>query len=478
MSTANVQRISPAAAHDATCGRTSFGRRLSLVNGLHVLMLGLLAGMAVFGIEWLHRSHGSVVHGTVPAVQSLEGLRFSALRVVSTTTELALLQGAVADLEAASAGTDLEEGTREAMSRTAPERWQPLNLQEEVRAASTRLRRSLETYTRLLETHFPEELIYVARLGGPVDALVRSSEKMVALALLPDRRYVGIDTELMKVKTELKQAERWTLRMIDEALAAEQRELSQRGKLSERTVQVAQATIIAVSLLIALVALSSKRYLRRHISRPIEELTAAVNSVADGRFDVLDERVTMPLAAEGEVAILTRAFTQMTDSLRRTTVSRDFLDNILSSMNDALAVLDVDGRIRMLNDGMHELLGYAPGELVGQHVARIVACDQDSGDGLAGGLRGHALQAALESLQARRNGAELVARCGTPRPVALTVSPLRDKAGSLEGLVLLAQDISGLLETQSKLCEARDRAEAAARSKSLFLANMSHELRT
>lgn len=75
---------------------------------------------------------------------------------------------------------------------------------------------------------------------------------------------------------------------------------------------------------------------------------------------------------EDELGQLAAVFNDMRDKLRLTTHSRDYVDSILSSMNDAIIVTGADGRIKRINKATSSMLGYEHDELVNTCIDQIV----------------------------------------------------------------------------------------------------------
>ena len=69
---------------------------------------------------------------------------------------------------------------------------------------------------------------------------------------------------------------------------------------------------------------------------------------------------------------LATVFNDMRDRLKRTTVSRDYVDSVLSSMNEAIIVTSADGKITRANAATARMLGYLSEELIGRHIDSIV----------------------------------------------------------------------------------------------------------
>jgi len=73
-----------------------------------------------------------------------------------------------------------------------------------------------------------------------------------------------------------------------------------------------------------------------------------------------------------EIGDLVDSFNRMAQSLEQTTVSKDYVNAILTELVDALIVFDTQGTIMTANPGAMELLGYAEGDLVGRSMDLIV----------------------------------------------------------------------------------------------------------
>ena len=67
---------------------------------------------------------------------------------------------------------------------------------------------------------------------------------------------------------------------------------------------------------------------------------------------------------------------------------------------------------------------------------------------------------------------------GKRRTFEVVLYPVRDEEGLITGVTYAGRDISGRIEQEEELREAKDKAEQATRAKSEFLAVMSHEIRT
>jgi PAS domain-containing protein len=104
----------------------------------------------------------------------------------------------------------------------------------------------------------------------------------------------------------------------------------------------------------------------RNQTKRIRELKREAEKLRDADFGE-------PLRVRaGELGELAAVFNDMRDKLKATTLSRDYVDSILSSMNDAIIVTASDGTIKRVNKATSHMLGYEARELVGTTIDFIV----------------------------------------------------------------------------------------------------------
>ncbi|MBT3344027.1 MAG: PAS domain S-box protein, partial [Gemmatimonadetes bacterium] len=149
---------------------------------------------------------------------------------------------------------------------------------------------------------------------------------------------------------------------------------------------------------------------------------------------------------------------------------------ILESTGDGLFGLDLDGHATFVNPAACAMLGYSADELIGRSLHELV--HHTWADGEPHPEQDCPMREAFDKGRAAAVEEDVLwHRDGSCLPVAYTATPIR-KESQVVGAVISFQDIAERQAAAQAMREARDLAEAAARTKADFLANMSHEIRT
>lgn len=210
------------------------------------------------------------------------------------------------------------------------------------------------------------------------------------------------------------------------------------------------------------------------IGRPILLLIKATERIAKG-----DLTTPIPNHAARAVGGLGSAFIHMQTQLSRSNAQleqafREANDNstrystVLESIPGALLVINQQGRIEDINQAAEEIFGYNKGEIIDQPCLHLFPGEQCAAE-MADSFSADPSQTLESEKEGMRKDGSLV-------PLQLYRRTMH-LAGEVK-LVLIAIDITQIIETNQQLLIAIDQAEKASRAKSAFLSRMSHELRT
>lgn len=176
----------------------------------------------------------------------------------------------------------------------------------------------------------------------------------------------------------------------------------------------------------------------------IRQMLGSIGTIYSGTVRMgagrLDHRID--LTRDDEFGALSNAFNAMAESLQKTTISRDYLDNIIMSMQDGLFIIGMDGMIRKVNEAACVMLGYGKDELLAKHVSDILE------KGHSGGNEEN--RVLLDNLVGKKEKV-LVGADGKHVPVILSSSFMNDRTGIPDAMVSIAKDISEIKLTGEHL---------------------------
>jgi PAS domain S-box-containing protein len=218
----------------------------------------------------------------------------------------------------------------------------------------------------------------------------------------------------------------------------------------------------------------------KRFTKPIDDLTTGAAIIGKGD---LTHRVRME--SQDELSQLANSFNKMAADLQETTVSKDYVNNIIGSMVDSLIVVDPDAKIRTVNKATCELLGYKKEELIGSPVEHIFAAAKEIP------LKGKELEKLIEEGELRNYETHYKAKNGQEIPILFSGSVMKDKYGNVIWIVCMGRDIAERkraeealqhrLEVEERITgELEEKTEELSQSNeelNAFVYNVSHDLK-
>lgn len=150
-------------------------------------------------------------------------------------------------------------------------------------------------------------------------------------------------------------------------------------------------------------------------------------------------------------------------------MNQNLLRSLIAKSEDAVFLTDLNGNVLDINPRVTELFGYDKQEVLDKDFSMLrkkALSEDEMNDGLIQ-LETHRFWT-TESVLMKKGGAEFPAR------LSMTLI----KNGSSSCLVYRVLDITIIKENETRLIDAKEKAEEAVLAKSQFLAIMSHEIRT
>ena len=224
-------------------------------------------------------------------------------------------------------------------------------------------------------------------------------------------------------------------------------------------------TLISLATIILLYFLEARGFIQNDNMGPVLLTDVGITVAAVGIASVLLH--TAISSIDKGYLLLNTALNR----LKRTTVSKIYVENILAAMQDMLFVLTPDTRIEKVNQAVLDLLGYSEGMLLGQPLHIVLAPEERPL-----WQQPTTIQSPLFSM--RDQELRFVTKDGRVIETAVSTAVMKEENAATPSIVCVANDITQRKEFERELKTAKIAAEEAAQVKSDFLASMSHEIRT
>ena len=210
---------------------------------------------------------------------------------------------------------------------------------------------------------------------------------------------------------------------------------------------------IVISVIFILISIAIGYYLYLHIANPLRILTKNAQRLGDGYLDT-----RLNVTRKDEIGQLGETFNTMASNLKKRTMARDYLDNIIESIQETLIVTDENDVIVGINKAAQTLLGFTKEELLGKHVFYVY---RDSDVHL--GMDEEIHDQEVYEFTLRSKTGDLI-------PVLFSQSELINANKEMVGKVYVATDI-----TQQK--RANERIRKSLKEKDVLLAEIHHRVK-
>ncbi len=196
---------------------------------------------------------------------------------------------------------------------------------------------------------------------------------------------------------------------------------------------------IVIGLNVLAEEISSRVVSLTEAEQRLDEIMEVIIAIAS-----LDYSKRLPISDKGNTFdAIALGLNILGEELQASTVSKNYLDNIIQSMTDMLIVVNQDTKIQTVNQATLDLLGYTESELVGQPLDLVFAQGTFKKLGIAD-LMKIGFFKAVETTYVTKDGCII--------PVSFSGSVMHDKSGQIQGIVCVAQDL-----TERKMLEEEKR---------------------
>ncbi len=237
--------------------------------------------------------------------------------------------------------------------------------------------------------------------------------------------------------------------------------------ISQKTKLYIWASIIASLIFLAFSYFLITYALSLWVTKPIIKLDRFAHELGKNGFNPSQ---ALNINSHDEIGRLALSFNKMAADLEKTTVSKDFMDNIISSMMDALIVIDSNLKIKTVNNAASALLSYTKDELIDNSIDIIFPTPEESP------LQGHRLANIISQGVLNNYETTFQKKNGEKIPVLLSCSVMKEDNSKLRYIVCTSKDITERKQAEEELLLQTEKLTQTNHELQSFAYAASHDL--
>ncbi|MFZ1576038.1 MAG: response regulator [Chromatiaceae bacterium] len=181
-----------------------------------------------------------------------------------------------------------------------------------------------------------------------------------------------------------------------------------------------------------------------YLLKPIED-NQLINKIS-AYFRLIEKERALNQALERQVAERTAELAQ----------AKQYLENIIAYMGEALLVLNPQGEIKSANPAACRMLGYRESDLWGMSIGDVF---EEEGDEVAGAFMGLWLEALIRAGALSKIDARFIASDGRRVPILFSRTAVRDPDGGIADIICIAKDMTGYVRVDQDMEDAAQTAQ-------------------
>ena len=272
-------------------------------------------------------------------------------------------------------------------------------------------------------------------------AVAKIDSLTVEMLKYSDPENAGIQAMLNGVKDEIE----YGTGVVDVLLKQTKLEIIKNESINHTVIKHSTYTFLTLGIMVIAILIFRGMIVIRSVTRPIRQLVSITDEISKG-----NKNARANIHTKDEFSILAQSFNNMINALENTTVSRNYLNNILENMFEALIVTDNGLRIRSANKAALELLGYTESEMKGMRLPDLFEKIPEFSE--QEHYTGEELAKLRSSIIKQK---QFITKSGRINPASVSCSVLKSEKDGTEGLIIVGHDLTEQYAIENKLDHLR-----------------------